>query len=696
MFRPAILTYLFPATLLAASIGVADAQDSDAEYVIEEVVVTATKRARNLQDIPESLSAFSAADLENSRVESLRHVVDLTPNVIIRETFRSNETFITMRGISTAQGGLPAASFIVDGVQLGGNEFINQDLFDAERIEVLRGPQGALFGQGAIAGAINIVTRAPAGEPEGMVKVSYGNKASARVAGSFSSPIAESNWYVRLSGYYRESDGLLENVRGEDIDASDEASIRARLLYEGDRLDLSLRGTWTNGSAGAAIQDRPVLGADGNPVAPDAVNNPGPGSNIIGTEDTDFSDASLRLDYRLPFATLTSITAFADAQQAVYGDGDFLPVDVVFQDLTFDSEVFNQELRLTSDDDQRLRWLTGIFYQERDELARVFVAYSDNSPVNAGATILNQRNATTSEAFAVFGQVDYDLDDRTELTLGLRYDEDDQTTVDRLNPGPTAASASFDKLQPKLQVSRRWSEGLMGYLTYSEGFRSGGFTQNELFDNEETRNYEVGFKGEFLDGRLIANASFFHVDYANQQLSFVIFDEGRAQRGVLNLSETGINGLELEAVVRPTPNLKLNLGVGYTDSEIKAADSSALVALGIDAPVSGNRSPLVPKTTLNGAATYTRSLGADLELILHADFRRRGDYYFDPFNRIQTATRNFVNLSVRLKRESWSLGLWGRNLNNARHATNISIGSSNRNRVQNQPRSYGIEASYRF
>ena len=119
---------------------------------LEEIVVTARRREESILEIPESITAFTALDIENRRIDSLRAMVDLTPNVIVRETFRSNETFITMRGISTAQGGLPAASFIVDGVQLGGNEFINQDLFDIERIEVLRGPQGSLFGQGAIAG----------------------------------------------------------------------------------------------------------------------------------------------------------------------------------------------------------------------------------------------------------------------------------------------------------------------------------------------------------------------------------------------------------------------------------------------------------------------------------------------------------------------------------------------------------------
>ena len=242
------------------------------------------------------------------------------------------------------------------------------------------------------------------------------------------------------------------------------------------------------------------------------MTNPGPGSNIIGREDSDFSDFSIRLDYGLGGATLTSISALADAQQDVYGDGDFLPVDVVFQDLTFTSDVFNRELRLTSDADQRFRWLVGAFYQERDELANVFVAFSDNSPVNAGMTILNQNNKTTSDSRAAFGQLDYDLSDRTEFSLGMRYDEDEQPTVDQNNPGPTAAGATFSKLQPKVQLSHQLAGEALIFASYSEGFHSGGFTQNQLFEDEETANFEVGLKGRFADGSVIINASLYRID----------------------------------------------------------------------------------------------------------------------------------------------------------------------------------------
>ena len=674
----------------------AEAQADTPSMQLEEIVVTARRREESVLEIPESITAFTALDIENKRIDSLRAMVDLTPNVIVRETFRSNETFITMRGISTAQGGLPAASFIVDGVQLGGNEFINQDLFDIERIEVLRGPQGSLFGQGAIAGAINIVTKAPTNEIEGFLRASYGNEASARLAGTISGPIAEDRWFFRLSGYSRDSEGLIENVRGEKIDASDHSGIRARLQYVGDDLELNIRGSTSSGSAGAAMQDRPILGDDGNPVAPDDVTNPGPGSNIVGRENTEFTDFSIRIDYDLPGATLTSISALADGQQDVYGDGDFLSADVVFQDLKFTSDVFNQELRLTSDDDQRFRWLAGVFYQERDEVADVFVAYSDRSPVNPGITILNQGNMTTSDSTAVFGQLDFDLSDRTEFSLGLRYDDDEQTTVDRNNPGPTAADATFSKFQPKVQLSHQLTDEALVFATYSEGFRSGGFTQNDLFEDEETANYEVGFKSRLAGGSVALNASLYRIDYINQQLSFVIFDEGVAQRGVLNLSDTDINGFEFELTSTPTDNLRMDIGIGYVDAEVKSADTSSLEVLGITATVDGNRSPLVPELTANLSLSYTRPLGDGVELLWHGDFRRRGAYYFDPFNEIATGINNFVNLNVRLDAPSWSVALWGRNVGDVRHATNISIGSSNRNRVQNRPRSFGLEATYRF
>ena len=673
------------------------AVDDNSASAIEEIVVTSRKRVENLQDVPEAITAFSERQLELARVENLRDFVDLTPNLMIRETFRSNESFLTLRGLSSAQGGLPPVSFVVDGVQLGSNDFINQDILDVERIEVLKGPQGALYGQGAIAGAIVITTKAPGNEPEFYIKGSYGKGDSYRVAASGSTPIVEDKLFLRISGYYRDSDGLIDNIRGEDIDFSDEGSIRVRVQYEGDSLHASLRGSYTEGDGNCCQQDR--LPRDANRqilagVDVDDVDNPGPSSDILGTSDTSFRDVSLKLDYDFDNFTLTSITGYAEVRQSVFGDADFAPVPFVKQDLAFNTDVFNQEVRLTSSSDSRWQWLVGGFYQDRQERQPVFVgAVTPGAGLPVPDVILDLDNEINSESWAIFGQVSHDITDKLEGLFALRYDEDEQDTVDKNNPA-SFGEASFDQLQPKAQLSYQWTDDILTYFTYSTGFRTGGFTQNTQFDNEETDNFELGFKGTFLDRRLIVNAAVFHVDYSNQQLSFVVFDNNVAQRGVVNIPSTDIDGLELELQALPLEGLNLSFGVGIADSVVK--EIAALdPALGDVSGASGNRSPFVPSFTFNGSLTYTYPLYDQMDLVFHTDYRRRGNYYIDLNNNIQTATKDFIDGRIALEAENWSVALWGRNLTDSRHATRVSVtGSGLRN--QNQPRSYGVEASFSF
>ena len=685
--------------LVAVSIGTPDlfAADEPGATALEEIVVVARKREENLQDVPEAITAFSERRLALAKVENLRDFVDLTPNLMVRETFRSNESFLTLRGLSSAQGGLPPVSFIVDGVQLGSNDFINQDILDVERIEVLRGPQGALYGQGAIAGAIVVTTRAPGNEPEFNIKGSYGKGNSYRVAASGSAPIVEDRLFLRLSGYYRDSDGLIDNVRGDDIDFSEEGSIRARVEYRGDNLRASLRGSYTEGDGNCCTQDRlPRVRGTNQIVAGtdiDDVDTPGPSSDIIGTSDTSFRDVSLKLDYDLAGFTFTSITGYAEVRQSVFGDADFAPVPFVKQDLAFNTDVFNQELRLASNDDSRLQWLVGGFYQDRQERQPVFVgAVTPGAGLPVPDVILDLDNEINSESWAIFGQVSYYLTDKLQGLFALRYDEDDQDTIDKNNP--LLQGASFDELQPKAQLSYRWTDNILTFFSYSTGFRTGGFTQNSRFDNETTDNFELGFKGTFLDRRLVLNASVFHVDYANQQLSFVVFDDNVARRGVVNIPATDIDGLELEIQALPVDGLNLSFGVGITDSVVKEI-TSLDAALGDVSGATGNRSPFVPSFTFNGSVTYTYPVYDQVNLVLHSDYRRRGNFYYDLTNEVQTDARDFIDGRIALESPNWSLALWGRNLTDSRHATRVAVtGSGLRN--QNQPRSYGVEFSYSF
>jgi len=294
----------------------------------------------------------------------------------------------------------------------------------------------------------------------------------------------------------------------------------------------------------------------------------------------------------------------------------------------------------------------------------------------------------------VFGQADYDLTDKFQLTAALRYDHDKQDFENLLVDG-TFRDAAFHQLQPKLQLSYDWTENVMAYATWSKGFRTGGFDQNQAFKNEVATNYEIGVKTTLLNGRMTANASVFHIDYANQQLSFVVVDPTNAAntlRGVLNVPATDIDGLELEIAAHPTDDLDVSIGVGIANTSITSVDLTSPYA---SPSAVGKQSPLAPPFTYNSAITYTYPLSGAMKLLLNGSYRRRGGYYFDLNNTIKTGTKNFFGGKIALEGESWSVGVWGKNLTNSRAATRVAITGSDL-RTPNQPRSYGVEVSFRF
>jgi len=686
-------TLLLATALTAFAAPVAHAQDQAAEPAAQEsgeIVVTARKREERLQDVPEAVTVIGAEQIERANINSLKDFVALTPNIIARSTFRSNETYITLRGIASAQGALPPVSIIVDGVQLGSNDFINQDLLDVERIEVLRGPQGALYGQGAIAGAINIVTKEPTNDLTGFIKGSYGRGNTYRLSGAVSGPLVEDLLFFRVSGFHRGTDGLIKNARGERIDSGEQSSIRAQLSLAAGPFTAKLRGSWTDGDGGCCIQDKARRDTNGNLIDIDDVTNPGAKSNILGREKTRFRDASARLDYDAGPVTLTSITGWADVRQAVFGDFDYTAAPLTAQDLVYGADVFNQDLRIGSNGNGPFTWTFGAFYQRRNESLRLRVGAE--TPTGVNPTIINQDIRKQSTSKAVYGQASYKITPELELLAALRYDKDEQTNVDRNNPGPTRAEADYDALQPKVQLSYKWTPDVMVYATYSQGFRAGGFSQTSQFADEKTKNYEVGFKTQFADGRVTLNGSVFHIDYQNQLLSYVVNTNTAAIRRTINIPATSIDGFELEVSARPNSRLSLNLGVGFTDSVVKQVAPDPVIST---AGAVGKKSPLVAPFTVSASATHRTPLSSSIDLVAYGAVQHRGGFYFDLTNTIYTATKTIVDANLSIESDRWTIGIFGKNLTNARFVENISITGADL-RVPNQPRSYGIEASYKF
>lgn len=654
-----------------------------------DVVVTARKRAERLQDVPESVSVVSGDLIEKANITNLHQYAAVTPNMLVRSTFRSNETFITMRGISSAQNALPPVSIIVDGVQLGSNDFINQDLLDVERIEILRGPQGALYGQGAIAGAINIISRPPTDEMTGMVKANIGNGLSHRVAGSLSGPIVPDMLGFRVSAMHRGSEGLIRNVRGDKVDSNQQTTLRGLLKFESGPFSTALRGSWTDGGAGCCIQDKAPRDAAGNFVDLDDVTNPGPSSNVLGRENTRFSDASARFDYDAGPVTLTAISGFAHVDQGVFADLDYSAAPTSVQNVNYRSNVFNQDLRIASNGDGAFGWIVGGYYQRRRSVSRL-MAGPDATPFQP--TLLNQDIYNTNRSWAAYVQTTWSPVDRLELLAALRYDRVHAYNINRLSPAATRASANFKSVQPKVQASWKWTPDIMMYATFSKGFRTGGFSQTTLFDNENTYNYEFGFKTQFADGRVTINGSLFHIDYENQQLSYGVTTSTTLIRRTINIPKTRNDGFELEMQLRPTDRLTANISVGAVDSVIsKVAPDPFIPTSG----AVGKKSPLVPPLTMSAVVTHRTPVAQGLELVAVGTAQHRGGFYFDVANSFYTRTKTFLDANLSIEADNWSFGLWGKNLTNARFTEHISITGADL-RFPNQPRTWGAEAVLRF
>ena len=451
------------------------------EPELEEILVTARKRSESVQDIPESITVFSESQVEDAGITRIKDVADLTPNLVLRQSYRMGVVNLSARGLAAPQQGDSPVVVNFDGVQAPAQDFINQDLFDIDRIEVLKGPQGALYGAGAIGGAINVVTRQPTNRLEAFAKARLGNNDAWRIVGGVSGPIVEDRVHYRVAGVYQNRDGYIRNsLTGDLLDFLDETVLRGGLFFDLERLSVDVRASVTDTEAGASFYESlpllpdPVpeidllfggpLGRLGSDLSHSTFENH---SNVQTEEERDVTTASLKLEYQFDGGVFTSVTGYNDSQQYDYGDLDFQPIDVLLQDVRFDAEVFNQEFRFASDSAGRFRWVAGAFYQEREIFNQVLVVLGDftvgprsiaDSMAQPGNFVLTDtRDVIESEAIGVFLSTNFDLTDRLVLTAAARWDQVDIDTgyvgedPNLINLPDASASASFDKFQPKVK-----------------------------------------------------------------------------------------------------------------------------------------------------------------------------------------------------------------------------------------------------
>ena len=729
--RGAVSTTALAAALLGAAPLAAQDTAAEPEAAAEgEIVVTSLRRTETLQDTPAAVTAFDSQAIQNAGIERPADFIALTSNVTLVETQNAGNAFVIIRGITQNRNSEPSVAVIVDGVQQVNPAQFNQDLFDIEQIEVLKGPQGGLYGRNAIGGAIIINTKKPTDEFAGNFTAGVDNGFGYFLRGGVSGPIAE-NVKFRIAGSWYDTDGFINNAfLNEKADPVQDFSLRGNLLIEAtDKLTIDLRASLNQLRTQGLYYN--IVG-DVNTIAPVLVNNP-------GQNDRDIYNVALKLEYAGDNAVLTSVSSYDTLKEILTGDAfDFRPIPDSFffnlfeqifgpgngfdlnQSQYLNVKAFSQEVRLASPEDGRkLNWMvggylidttrfisTGNMIDTGNGVFPVFRSPSTN-PLNPQFSFLS--DGQENFAWALFANAGYEFSDELRVDASLRYDRDRrrQTTLTPQNflpnvPGvPQAQSGevrtvTFDDWQPKLTVTYEPTPDLTIYGGYSRGFRSGGFNQTgvgaesvnagivgvgDIFQAETADTFEIGAKAQVGPVRLAAAA----YTTKSENSYFFVFLAQSSTQNLGNIPETRINGFEVEATAEVVPNLDINAALGVTDSEIKAFP---------DATVIGNEAPQISRYTLNLGAQYAGPISDSVDGLLRIDYRRTGRTWWEPFN---TTSRDPVDIvdaraGVTLA-NGVSITAFASNLFDEIYNAEFSPGGFV---FRARPRRYGVEVGFKF
>ena len=523
------------AVALTAWSGIAaSAQPADSQQ-LQPVIVTAQRRAQNIQSVPIQVTALSGEQLAAAGVTNSQQALNLIPNVTVAHSFTFLNSFVTIRGVSEINNADPPMLVVVDGVAQNSQKQLLMNLFNVKQVQVLMGPQGGLYGQNAIGGVMIITTRGPSNQFHSHLDLKYGNGAAYGATGSFSGPLIKDKLLFSIDGNVRGSGGLIKNTYlHRNVDAvNHDDTIRLRLLaLPTSWLTLDLRGDY-NGFKGGATWDSVVFSGNANDIQP-------PQSDYPGGTYGHVSDLAFKFDADLGFATLTGVTGYTNLAEDYRGSLDFTNPLInpgglfglfgpVGQGQNLSTAITSQEIHLASRNDQPLRWIVGAYYEQTTKslATRAFfeTPVGSDQYYNPSAVIINRNEGDHNHSWALYGQADYDLTSRLTATVGLRYDAASLAQTNLASPGFGAVVRKTETdTEPKATLAYHFTKQALGYLTYSTGFRGGGFNSpgisapfSEYFAPETLTNYEAGFKTTWLNRRLIVNGDYYYdVDHNYQ------------------------------------------------------------------------------------------------------------------------------------------------------------------------------------
>ena len=650
------------------------AQPSTTE--LESVVVTASRRQVSIRETPIAVSSYSGEKLKAAHIESFVDLVPSSPNIQLGSNLTNQD--ITIRGVGhdlTNAGSDPGVSFSLDGVYLAQTGLATSAFLDVNRVEVLRGPQGTLFGRNATGGAVNLITNAPTGTFSYGVDASVGfDPTEDHVDGYVSGPLTSDGKLLgRLAVQQTYNDGFTKNLSQTlgptRLDGTNNWSARTELMWLptsnfSAQLNLEYQREQDGGPAFYLLGS-----ADPNVVLPAdfLLGSDDPNKHqtyaTVGTNKFEFYGATLLTDWSVGGGDLKGTFAFdktslyqdiADGTPLIWGPN---------AQNAHSSQEFG-ELIYTSNPQKPLTFAVGVnAYHANEFLGYTITVFFLPFPLLTGG-------AVQTNSFAAFAHAQYAFDFGLKLFAGVRVTEDEKRINEyNLFLGTLAQHHSW--LQPTYEVGASYdlSRSVSAYLKYATGYKSGGYSAGSLtpaFSPETDRLLEAGLKGSYFDGAFEANLAVFHTSYSNLQVNQVV---GLIAQ-VTNAARATINGVELETVERITPSLRFQISGGYLDAHFDSFETvdSARPELGL-LNLAGNLLPLAPHWTADAAVYYDLPIGTPGKLTAGADFNWKSTTYFSEFNLPISSQGPVGRLNLTLNYQSpderWSLGAYARNITNA-------------------------------
>lgn len=712
-------------------------QQIDIQMVISstalgEVIVSANKQLQDIQETPIAMTAVQSKQIEQLQINELNELNRVAANFKSYDDGGGSFQVFASRGIYTIDV-VPTTGIYVDEVPFFASYGFPTLLNDIERIEILKGPQGTLYGRNALAGAINIITIRPTNQTKGFMQFGYGNLNQLNASAGVSFPLVKNKLFAKVNAGYTQRDGYIDNIAiGTDNLLGRESLTTGFKMnyYPTDRLSLSL-------SAGLEVREvnaYALLGGFGVSGATlDSLKEASPyevNFDRQGVYNTTTTYNALKVSYDFPKATLSSISSLQYYNNDRDNDDfDFSPFDINYISNASNSNyTLSQELRINSTDNSKLNWIGGayLYYVDREEITPTV---STELAGNSAGEFTQRLDANIQQTgIALFGQVDYGMTSKLGVLLGLRYEverseisalrehfrngqnfEDPGNTV--FTPGGPLPSplfnssfqtdATFDAFSPKIGLNYEVSDDLFLFGNVARGYRPGGLNQfvddqnAAQYEPEFSWNYELGLKSTWLDNRLKANLTAFYINWQDQQL-FTVVDFNTFNFGVDNIGESTSQGVELEMNYLPVKGLEIIANVGYLSSEI--TDFEVIGFTGEPVNNNGNQQGYSPEWNGNFSANYEWRLGPKTTAFVGLDYIFQSEMFFDPDNNVRQDAYGILNSRIGATYQGFEVSLWGKNITDEVYFSyGYSVGAGAASFASyGLPATYGFITTYRF